>query len=68
MDNSENPLLLFGTGVVERSDKVKVLFSDAQKKFLSIIQLPIAFFSSWLVPLINYAIGPSTLKSGEVTE
>ena len=65
MDNSKNPLLLFGTRVVERSDTVKVPFSDAQKKFfefLSIVQLPIAFFGSWLVPLINYAIGPSTLK------
>ena len=68
MDNSENPLLLFGTHVVEWSDTVKVLFSDAQKKFfefLSIVQLPIAFFGSRLVPLINYAIGPSTLKVQE---
>ena len=41
---------------------------DAQKKFfefLSIVQLPIAFFGSRLVPLINYAICPSTLNSHE---
>ena len=82
MDNSKNPLLLFGTRVIERSDTVfsdtqkkffelqsdtvKVPFSDAQKKFfefLSIVKLPIAFFGSWLVLLINYAIGPSTLKT-----
>ena len=58
-------MLPFGTRVVEWSDAVKVLFSDAQKKFfefLSIVQLPIEFFGSRLVPLINYAIGPSTLK------
>ena len=65
MDNSKNPLLLFGTRVVEWSDAVKVPFSDAQKKFfefLSLLQLPIAFFGSQLVTLINYAIGPSTLR------
>ena len=65
MDNSKNPLLHFGTRVVERSDIVKVPFSDAQKsffEFLSIVQLPFAFFDSRLVPLINYAIGPSTLN------
>ena len=64
-DNSKNPLLLFGTRVVEWSDTVKVPFSDAEKKFfefLYIVQLPITFFGSWLVQLINYAIGPSTLK------
>ena len=62
MVNSKNPMLLFGTHVVEQS---KVPFSDAQKKFfelLSIVQLSIALFDSWLVPLINYAIGLSTLK------
>ena len=67
-NNSKNPLLLFGTHVVEWSDTVEVPFSDAQKKFfefLSIVQLPIAFFGSRLVPLINYAIGPSTLNSHE---
>ena len=61
-------MLLFGTHVVEWSDTVKVLFSDAQKKFfeiLSIVQLPIAFFGSRLVPLINYAIGPNTIKVQE---
>ena len=65
MVNSKNPLLLFGTCEVERSDTVKVPFSDAQKsffEFLSMVQLPIAFFGSRLAPLINYAIGPSTLK------
>ena len=33
-------------------------------EFLSIVQLSlsIAFFGSWLVLLINYAIGPSTLN------
>ena len=31
-------------------------------EFLSIAQLPITFFGSWLVPLINYTIGPSTLN------
>ena len=65
MDNSKNPLLLFGTRVVEQSDTVRVPFLDAQKKFfefLSIVQLPIAFFGIRLDPLINYAIGLSTLK------
>ena len=65
MVNSKNPLLLFATHVVEQFDTVKIPFSDAQKKvfeFLSIVQLPIAFFGSRLVPLINYAIGSSTLK------
>ena len=39
--------------------------SRTYKKFfrvLSIVQLPIVFFGSRLVPLINYAIGPSTLN------
>ena len=31
----KNPLLLFGTRVVECSDTVKVSFSDAQRSFLS---------------------------------
>ena len=31
-------------------------------EFLSIVQLPIAFFGSQLVLLINYAIGLSTLN------
>ena len=35
-------------------------------EFLSIVQLAIAFFGSRLVPLINYAIGPSTLKVVEI--
>ena len=68
MDNSKNPLLLFGTRVVGRSDTVEVPFLDAQTKFFEflsiiIVQLPIAFFGSWLVPFINYAIGPSTLNA-----
>ena len=53
MDNSKNPLLLFGTRVVEQSDTVKVPFPDALKKFiefLSIIQLPIAFFGKLAGP------------------
>ena len=56
--NSKNPLLLFGTRVVEWSDTVEVPFSDTQSffEFLSIVQLPIAFFGSQLVLLINYAI------------
>ena len=61
----KNLLLLFGAHVVEWSDRVKVSFSDAQKKFLkflSIVQLSIAFFGSQLVPLIDYAIGSSTLN------
>ena len=62
MDNSKNPLLLFGTRVVEQSDTVRVPFLDAQKKFFELVQLPIAFFGIRLDPLINYAIGLSTLK------
>ena len=33
---------------------------------MSLVQLPIAFFGSRLVPLINYAIGRSTLKADGV--
>ena len=63
MDNSKSPLLLLRTRVVEWSNVVKVPFLDAQKKifeFLSLLQLPFAFFGSRLVSLMNYAIGPST--------
>ena len=40
MDNSKNPLLLFVTRVVERSDTVKVPFLDTLKKFIEFLSQP----------------------------
>ena len=65
--NSKNPLLLFGTCVAEqyRTAKSKSHSWMHREKVIWVLVFSttsIAFFGSRLVPLINYAIGTSTLN------